>query len=121
MNKIADILSTMEYGPAPEANDHVRAWLKGHEPGFKHYIGGEFVAPAEGVWFDVANPADGSLLGRVAQGGAKDVDRAVAAARKAFKSWAALPGEERARHLYGHSLRDLFRQANQLALFRRFE
>src|ERR1700761_8616021 len=100
MNKIADILSTMEYGPAPEANDHVRAWLKGHEPGFKLYIGGEFVAPAEGVWFDVANPADGSLLGRVAQGGAKDVDRAVAAARKAFKSWAALPGEERARHLY---------------------
>jgi aldehyde dehydrogenase (NAD+) len=100
MNKIADILSTMEYGPAPEANDHVRAWLKSHEPGFKHYIGGEFVAPADSVWFDVTNPADGSLLGRVAQGGAADVERAVAAARKAFKSWSALAGEERARALY---------------------
>jgi aldehyde dehydrogenase (NAD+) len=100
MNKIADILSTMEYGPAPEANDHARAWLKSHEPGFRHYIGGEFVGPAEGAYFDVDNPADGSLLGRVPQGGAKDVDRAVAAARKAFKSWSSLPGEERARYLY---------------------
>jgi aldehyde dehydrogenase (NAD+) len=100
MNKIADILSTMDYGPAPEANDHVRAWLKSHEPGFKHYIGGEFVAPAEGVFFDVTNPADFSLLGRVAQGSAADVDRAVAAARRAFQSWSALAGDERARHLY---------------------
>src|SRR5579862_3810678 len=100
MNKIADILSTMEYGPAPEANDHVRAWLKGHEPGFKHFIGGEFVAPAEGVFFDVANPADGSLLARVSQGSAADVDRAVKAARAALKSWSALPGEDRARYLY---------------------
>ena len=83
MNKIADILSTMEYGPAPEANDHMRAWLKSHEPGFKHFIGGEFVVPAEGQYFDVTNPADGSLLGRVAQGGSADVDRAVLAARSA--------------------------------------
>jgi aldehyde dehydrogenase (NAD+) len=100
MNKIADILTSMDYGPAPEANDHVRAWLKSHEPGFKHYIGGQFVAPADGVWFDVANPADGTLLGRVAQGGAGDVDRAVKAARAAFKSWSTLAGDERARHLY---------------------
>jgi aldehyde dehydrogenase (NAD+) len=100
MNKIVEILSTMEYGPAPEANDHVRAWLKSREPSFKHFIGGEFVAPTEGAYFDVANPADGAVLARVAQGGATDVDHAVKAARGAFKSWSALPGEERARYLY---------------------
>jgi aldehyde dehydrogenase (NAD+) len=100
MNKIADILGTMEYGPAPEASDHVRDWLKSHERGFHHYIDGKFVAPAEGGFFDVANPADGALLGRVAQGSAADVDQAVAAARAAFKSWSALAGDERARFLY---------------------
>ncbi|HLW92170.1 MAG TPA: aldehyde dehydrogenase family protein [Roseiarcus sp.] len=100
MNKIAEILATMEYGPAPEANDHTRAWLKSHEPGFRHFINGEFVAPAEGGYFDVTDPANGALLGRVAQGGAADVERAVKAARAAFKSWSALPGDERARYLY---------------------
>ena len=34
------------------------------------------------------------------EGTAKDVDKAVAAARKAFKSWSALSGDARARHLY---------------------
>ena len=27
MGKIRDILRTMEYGPSPESNDHVVAWL----------------------------------------------------------------------------------------------
>src|SRR5690606_26627940 len=34
------------------------------------------------------------------QGGPDDVSRAVAAARRAFKSWSALPGEARGRYLY---------------------
>ncbi len=100
MNKVAEILATMEYGPAPEASDHVRAWLAGHKDGFRHFIGGKFVAPADGGWFDVHNPADGSLLGRVAQGGKADVDKAVAAARAAFRAWSGRSGDERARHLY---------------------
>ena len=100
MNKITDILATMEYGPAPEANDQVRAWLAGHKDGFAHYIGGKFTAPAEKKYFDVFNPADGSVLGTVAQGSKADVDAAVKAARTAFKTWSKLPGEERARFLY---------------------
>ncbi len=100
MNQIADILATMEYGPAPESSEHVRAWLTRHADGFGHFIGGAFVAPQDGGQFDVFNPADGSLLGRVALGGAADADAAVAAARAAFPAWSALPGEVRARHLY---------------------
>ncbi|HXW20199.1 MAG TPA: hypothetical protein VEK35_06835, partial [Roseiarcus sp.] len=76
MNKVAEILATMEYGPAPEANDHVRAWLKAHEGGFRHYIGGAFLPSKDGALFEVTNPADNSLLGRVAQGGRADVDAA---------------------------------------------
>src|SRR5579871_6888956 len=100
MNKISEILSTMEYGPAPEASDHARAWLAGHRDGFKHFIGGKFTAPSEKKYFDVLNPADGSTLGKVAQGSKADVDAAVKAARAAFKTWSKLSGDARARHLY---------------------
>jgi aldehyde dehydrogenase (NAD+) len=100
MPAVKEILRTMDYGPAPEANDHVLAWLRRHEAGFRHFIGGEFVEPADGGRFDVTNPATGALLGRVAQGTAKDVDAAVAAARTALKPWSALSGDTRARHLY---------------------
>ncbi|MCX4092521.1 aldehyde dehydrogenase family protein [Nocardia sp. alder85J] len=54
----------------------------------KFYIGGEWVDPAQSDTFDVVNPATEELAGRVAQGSAADVDRAVAAARKAFPAWA---------------------------------
>ncbi len=98
MPKIKEILETMDYGPAPEAADHVREWLKTHEKGFGHFIDGAFTTP--GKTFDVQDPARDVLLARVAQGSAGDVDAAVAAARKAFTSWSTTPGHVRARHLY---------------------
>jgi aldehyde dehydrogenase (NAD+) len=100
MSRVQSILNTMEYGPAPEADDGVKAWLASHSAGFCHFIGGQFVQPAEGELFAVGNPANGEELARVAQGGAKDVDDAVAAARAAFKSWSVLPGHVRCKHLY---------------------
>jgi aldehyde dehydrogenase (NAD+) len=100
MTAVTEILRTMEYGPAPEASDHVLAWLEKHEGRFGHFIGGKFVPPAEGRHFAVINPARSNRLAECAQGGAKDVDAAVAAARKAFRSWSALSGDRRARHLY---------------------
>ena len=45
-------------------------------------------------------PPPGERIARVTQGAAADVDAAVAAARAAQPAWAALPGHERARHLY---------------------
>ncbi|MCA3575645.1 MAG: aldehyde dehydrogenase family protein [Aestuariivirga sp.] len=98
MPSVSEILDTMEYGPAPEANGPVLDWLKGHQAGFGHFIGGGFIK-GKGH-FDVSNPANGQLLARVAEGTAADVDAAVKAARKAFKSWSALSGHKRARHLY---------------------
>lgn len=43
-------------------------------------------AAANGTTFDTVNPATGEVLVAVASGGEKDVDRAVAAARRAFKT-----------------------------------
>jgi aldehyde dehydrogenase (NAD+) len=42
MNQIQDILRTMEYGPAPEEDAHVRTWLKRHGGSFGHFFGGRF-------------------------------------------------------------------------------
>ncbi|PZO81255.1 MAG: aldehyde dehydrogenase [Mesorhizobium amorphae] len=98
MDTITDILSTMDYGPAPEDSAVVRDWLKTHEKGFGHFIGGAFTAPAE--TFEVTNPASGAVIARVAQGSAADVDAAVKAARAAQPQWAALSGHERAKYLY---------------------
>jgi aldehyde dehydrogenase (NAD+) len=98
MGKIRDILRTMEYGPSPESNEHVAAWLTAHAQGFGHFIDGAFTKP--GALFEVANPANGKLLAKVTQGTAGDIDAAVAAARKALASWSKTPGHVRARHLY---------------------
>jgi aldehyde dehydrogenase (NAD+) len=104
MVNIKDLLVSMDYGPAPEANDHVKAWLAGHGNGplngMSHYIGGAFVPSSGGGRFEVRDPARDTLLAHAAEGTAADVDRAVTAARKAFEGWSKLPGHLRARHLY---------------------
>ncbi len=101
MSKIREILDTMDYGPAPEADDHARAWLKAHEGGFGHFIDGGFTTPVTGQTFAVRDPARDQTLAMVAQGSPDDVDAAVAAARAAFEGWSKTPGHVRARHLYG--------------------
>ena len=100
MSKVVEILKTMDYGVAPEANDQVLAWLDSKQREFKHFINGEFIASADASQFDVIAPATGEKLASVAQSGQKEIDAAVSAARGAFKRWSALPGNARARYLY---------------------
>jgi aldehyde dehydrogenase (NAD+) len=51
------------------------------------YIDGAWVDPIEPKEFEVINPATETAAGVISMGGAKDVDRAVAAARRAFDSY----------------------------------
>ena len=62
-----------------------------------NYIDGKHVAAAE--WLDNVDPAAGAPYGRVASSDAADVERAVAAARRAFPAWAATPVGQRSRLL----------------------
>ena len=48
----------------------------------------------------VLNPHDGSLLCEISEAGTKDVDRAVAAARKALPAWKKLLASERGRLIF---------------------
>jgi len=54
---------------------------------YNHYIGGEWVAPASGEYFDNISPIDGKVFTQAARGTAADIDKAVDAAHKAFESW----------------------------------
>ena len=56
-------------------------------------IDGQSVDSASGETFDCISPIDGKKLASVARCGTEDVERAVAAARKAFESgvWANMP------------------------------
>ncbi|SDE24598.1 aldehyde dehydrogenase family protein [Kordiimonas lacus] len=62
---------------------------------YKHYIGGEWVDPAEFATRDLINPATAKKSGEMVLGTAADVDKAVAAAREAFESFAFTSREER--------------------------
>ncbi|WP_343117167.1 aldehyde dehydrogenase family protein [Ostreiculturibacter nitratireducens] len=97
MPTVKDILETMDYGPAPEANGEVIKWLKARGA-FGHFIGGAFTKPE--ATFAVENPATGEVLAEVSQGSRADVEAAVKAARSAQRDWARLSGHQRAKWLY---------------------
>ncbi len=94
---VREIFDTMDYGPAPEADGEVQDWLDGHNRRFGHMIGGAWTKPAKP--FATKNPATGKELAKISQATKKDVDSAVAAARKAQKNWAK-DSKARARVLY---------------------
>jgi aldehyde dehydrogenase (NAD+) len=60
------------------------------------YINGAWSSPATPATLPVVNPATESVVAEVAGGSAKDVNRAVAAAREAFPRWSATSVEVRA-------------------------
>jgi aldehyde dehydrogenase (NAD+) len=63
-------------------------------------IDGGRVPAVSGNYFDSINPATEEIIGRVAEGGAEDIDAAVRSARAAFEeTWGRLPGRDRGRVL----------------------
>ena len=96
MPSVTEILESMDYGPAPEANGEVVKWLKARGA-FGHYVDGSFTKPTH--TFAAANPATAEVLAQVSQGTDADVQAAVRAARAALPGWSRLPGHERAKWL----------------------
>ncbi|HKP74781.1 MAG TPA: aldehyde dehydrogenase family protein [Longimicrobiaceae bacterium] len=63
---------------------------------FRNFIGGEWVEPSTGQYFENRNPARQSdLIGLWPRSGKEDVDRAAAAAKRAFETWRVTPAPER--------------------------
>ena len=85
-----------EYAPAPESRAivDIKDW-------YGLFIDGEFVEPTDGGVVKSVNPASEEVLAEVAEAGERDVDAAVAAARRAYEQvWGRMPGRERAKYLF---------------------
>ncbi|MBD8632965.1 aldehyde dehydrogenase family protein [Oxalobacteraceae sp. CFBP 8755] len=91
----------MDYGPALETTKEAQAWLDGHERRFGLFIDNAWSDAGE--TFATTNPADGVELAQVTQATNDDVERAVAAARRAQPGWVALGGHGRAKIMYALS------------------
>jgi aldehyde dehydrogenase (NAD+) len=68
----------------------------------KMLIDGKWVDSASGKTFETLNPATGQVIAKVAEGDKADVDKAVAAARRAFDkgAWRKMSARERGKLLY---------------------
>ncbi|WP_353816623.1 acetaldehyde dehydrogenase ExaC [Agromyces sp. SYSU T00266] len=57
------------------------------KPRYEHFIGGEWVKPVEGAYFDDISPVNGRPFAEVARGTAADIEAALDAAHKAAPAW----------------------------------
>lgn len=64
------------------------------------YINGKWVQSKSEKEFIVYNPANGEVIGKVADGGKEDTAMAIEFASNAFESWSILTSYERSRYLY---------------------
>ncbi len=65
----------------------------------ENYVGGNFIGPLSGRFIDNVNPATGVVYGQIPDSNEKDIEVAVAAAKKAFPAWSILPVEQKFRIL----------------------
>jgi aldehyde dehydrogenase (NAD+) len=86
----------IDYAPSIESDKIVTI-----APRHELYIGGRWVAPAQGRYFASLNPATLQPLSDIAEAGTEDVDTAVRAAKRAYdRTWSKLSGRERGRYLF---------------------
>ena len=88
-------MSSFAYAAAPEST---RPTIRSE---YGLFIGGKWVAPQSGRYDESVNPANESVLARVAHGDAEDIARAVRSARKAYERWwAPMKPASRAKYIY---------------------
>jgi len=109
-NKL-DLMGNWAYAPAPEDKKHIQLNKK-----YDLFIGGKFVKPTKGKYFDTISPSTEEKLAEVAEADEKDVDIAVKAARNAYdKTWKKMPAKERAKYIF-RIARMIQEQSRELAV-----
>ncbi len=95
-NSKLDFQSVWEYAPAPESTDFAQV-----DEQYNLFIGGKFIKPSKGRYFKSTNPATGEVVSEFAEATQKDIDKAVKAARKAYKgTWSQISAKERGKYIY---------------------
>jgi len=67
-----------------------------YKPRYEHWIGGEWVKPVKGQYFEDISPVNGKPFCEVARGTAEDIEAALDAAHKAAPAWGKTSATERA-------------------------
>jgi len=67
-----------------------------YKPRYEHWIGGEWVKPVKGQYFEDISPVNGKPFCEVARGTAEDIDAALDAAHRAAPAWGKTSATERA-------------------------
>ena len=62
---------------------------------YDNFIGGQWVAPAKGGYFDNVSPVTGQVVGRIARGTAEDIELALDAAHQAKDAWGKTSSTDR--------------------------
>ena len=89
-------MATFEYAPAPESRAVVDL-----KPSYGLFINGEFTDSEGGSTFKSISPATEEVLAEVTSASEADVDRAVAAARRAYTgAWGRMSGADRGKYLF---------------------
>ncbi len=88
-------MPTFDYAPAPESRAVVDL-----RPSYGLFVGGRFVAGTGGS-FPTVDPATEQVLAQVSEASPADVDRAVTAARAAYRGvWGRMSGRDRGKYLF---------------------
>ena len=112
--------ATVETASAENAAERNRAraleyLLRFADTPLGHFIDGEPTDGAGGEPFDVLDPSTGNTLGQALAGTEEEVDRAAAAAKRAFPSWSQTSGAKRREIL--HAIADgIEARADEIAL-----
>jgi aldehyde dehydrogenase (NAD+) len=92
----APIPSAWEYATAPESREIVKLQER-----YGIFVGGEFVEPRSGEYYETLDPSSEEPLAEIPQAGPEDVALAVENAREAFQNgWSAASPAERAKYLF---------------------
>jgi aldehyde dehydrogenase len=78
------------------ANPNTAGAKLAFKPRYDNFINGQFVAPADGRYFDVITPISGKVYTQAARSGAADIERRWTPHMPRPRWWAAVPAAERA-------------------------
>jgi len=69
------------------------------KPWYENYIGGRWVAPVKGKYFENISPIDGKVFTRAARSSEEDIELALDAAHAAFPAWSKTAAAARSNFL----------------------
>lgn len=89
----ASVKSVWNYSKSIEDPKHIKL-----KPEYDLFIGGKWVKTKK--YFESINPSNEEVISKVSYASSDDVNKAVSAAEKAFKTWSKISGKDRSKYIF---------------------